>query len=542
MTVIGTNSASLRAANASNRANTQLQSAMERLSTGKRINSAKDDAAGLAIASRMTAQVKSMSVAIRNANDGISMTQTAEGALGEVTNMLQRMKELATQSANGTLGTSERQALQAETNQLTSQINDIAKRTNFNGQNLLDGSLKGLRLQTGSNAGDTVALSVAGVSTDKIGLTGAASGSVTTGRVAGGALATALKINDVEVVASGTTVAADAKALAASVNAKSDRTGVTATAQNSFTSAAVTGPTASFTLNGKAVGAATDAADLVSKINADSTSFGVSATLNSDNTVTLTNTTGEAIEATGALNTSGAKQGFVSFQSKDGSKFSVTGGSVTGATPAVSMNEYNGVSYTGASKTIADGAGALAGMKVNGIDIPGVASAGSTETKDAFMARAVIAINSKQTQTGVTASYDTTSGKLSLASNNGGGVIVEGGDETGFADQGSTAVSSNLDISSQSAASAAMGKIDKALDSISASRGDLGAVQNRLEVTVNNLTTTTTNLTDARSRIEDADFSAESTALAKAQILSQASTAMLAQANQSQQSVLKLLG
>ena len=540
MSVIGTNLSSMRAANASNRASSMLSTAMERLSTGKRINSAKDDAAGLAIASRMSAQVKSMSVAIRNANDGVSMAQTAEGALGEVSNMLQRMKELATQSANGSLGASERSALQSETNQLTSQINDIAKRTNFNGQNLLDGSLKDLKLQTGSNAGDTVSLSVAGVSTDKIGLTGAAAGSVTTGRVAGGTLTSALKINDVEVVASGGTVAADAKALAASVNAKSDRTGVTATAQNSFTSAAISGPTASFTLNGKAVGAATGGADLVSKINADSASFGVTATLNSDNTVTLTNNTGEAIEADGALNTTGAKQGFVTFASKDGSKFSVSGGA-TSSGPAVSMNDYNGVAYAGANKTIADGAGALTGMKINGVAIDNI-TATTGETKAAFMAKVVTNINAKQAQSGVTASYDTTSGKLSLASNNGGGVIVEDGDETGFADQGSTAVSANLDISSQSAASAAMSKIDKALDSISASRGDLGAIQNRLEVTVNNLTTTTTNLSDARSRIEDADFSAESTALAKAQILSQASTAMLAQANQSQQSVLKLLG
>jgi len=541
MSVIGTNLSSLRAANASNRANSMLSTAMERLSTGKRINSAKDDAAGLAIASRMTAQVKSMSVAIRNANDGVSMAQTAEGALGEVSNMLQRMKELATQSANGSLGASERSALQSETNQLTSQINDIAKRTNFNGQNLLDGSLKDLKLQTGSSAGDTVSLSVAGVSTDKIGLTGAAAGSVTTGRVAGGTLTSALKINDVDVIASGTVVDDDAKALAAAVNAKSDRTGVTATAQNSFTSAAVNGPTASFTLNNKAVGAATNAADLVSKINADSASFGVTATLNSDNTVTLTNNTGEEISADGALSTGGAaKQGFVTFQSKDGSKFSVSGGA-TSAGPAVSMNDYNGVAYAGANKTIADGAGALSGMKINGVEIANI-TATASETKATFMGKVVANINAKQAQSGVTASYDSTSGKLSLASNNGGGVIVEGGDETGFADQGSTAVSSNLDISTQSAASAAMSKIDKALDSISASRGDLGAIQNRLEVTVNNLTTTTTNLSDARSRIEDADFSAESTALAKAQILSQASTAMLAQANQSQQSVLKLLG
>jgi len=537
MTVIGTNISSLRAANASTAAGKALATSMERLSTGKRINSAKDDAAGLAIASRMTSAVKSMAVAVRNANDGISMTQTAEGALGEVTNMLQRMKELSTQSANGTLGASERDALQAETDQLTSQINDIAKTTNFNGLNLLDGSVKDLKLQTGINSGDTVAISMDGVSADKLGLTGASAGTVTTGRVSGGTLTSALVVNGVTVAASGATGITDAKTLAATVNAKSDQTGVVATASNTTTSTAITGPTASFQINGKEVAASTDAADLAAKINADSDSYGVTATLNDDKTITLTNTTGEDITTTATAFGNDTKAGSVAFSSKDGSKFTITGGAMTGGS-AVGLNDYNGVAYTGTAVT--GTALTSTGVKLNGVDIADVPSTAG-ETNDVFMGKVVTAINAQQTKSGVTASYDATTDKLTLSSNNGGGVQVEGATELGFVDQGSTAGTGKLDISSQAAASNAMKVIDKALDKVSATRGNLGAIQNRLEVTVNNLTTTSTNLADARSRIEDADFSVESANLAKAQILSQASNAMLAQANQSQQSVLSLL-
>ena len=534
MTVIGTNIASLRAANASSAASKALSTSMERLSTGKRINSAKDDAAGLAIASRMTSAVKSMTVAVRNANDGISMAQTAEGALGEVTNMLQRMKELATQSANGTLGTSERQALQAETDQLTSQINDISKTTNFNGINLLDGSVDGLKLQTGINAGDTVSISMASVSTDDLGLTSGNSSTVNTGRVTGGTLTSDLVVNGVTVAATGATSITDAKSLAAAVNAKSSQTGVVATASNSYTSAAaITGPTASFQINSKDVPAATDAADLVAKINADSDSYGVTASLGEDGKVTLSNSTGSDIVTTGSTFGS-TKEGYVSFSSTSGAKFTVSGGAGGG----LALNDYNGVGYTGTAVT--GTALSSAGIKINGVDIADVPSTAS-ETNDVFMGKVVTAINAKQTTTGVTASYDTATDKLTLASNNGGGVIVEGASEVGIADQGTTAIKGKVDITSQQSASNAMKVIDKALDQISSTRGNLGAIQNRLEVTVNNLTTTSTNLADARSRIEDADFSVETANLAKAQILSSASTAMLAQANQSQQSVLQLL-
>jgi len=161
MTVINTNTSAMRAQNGSRVANQSLQVAMERLSTGKRINSAKDDAAGLAIASSMSAQIRGMSQGIRNANDGISMAQTAEGALGEVSNMLQRIRELTVQASSGTYSADDRTNLQAEVTELQSQITSILDNTEFNGNKLFDGSAGTsgtVTIQTGANAADTVDL------------------------------------------------------------------------------------------------------------------------------------------------------------------------------------------------------------------------------------------------------------------------------------------------------------------------------------------------------------------------------------------------
>lgn len=169
MTVINTNTSALRAQNGSRVANGQLQTAMERLSTGKRINSAKDDAAGLAIANSMTAQIRGMNQGIRNANDGISMAQTAEGALGEVGNMLQRIRELAVQASSGTYSTDDKTNLQAEVVELQSQITSILDNTEFNGIKLFDGTAGTagvVTIQTGANASDTVDLDFADISGD----------------------------------------------------------------------------------------------------------------------------------------------------------------------------------------------------------------------------------------------------------------------------------------------------------------------------------------------------------------------------------------
>jgi flagellin len=188
VTVINTNVSALRAQTGSRIANDQLQTAMERLSSGKRINSAKDDAAGLAIASSMTSQIRGMTQAVRNANDGISMAQTADGALDEVTNMLQRIRELAVQSSSGTYQDSDRTNLQTEVSALNTQITSILNNTKFNGVGLFTGSAGSsgtVTIQTGSNSGDTVSVDFTAVT-----LTGVASIDLSTSSSATAALST----------------------------------------------------------------------------------------------------------------------------------------------------------------------------------------------------------------------------------------------------------------------------------------------------------------------------------------------------------------
>ncbi len=163
MTVIGTNISAMRASTASSRAEVGLSKAIARLSTGQRINSASDDAAGLAISTRMTSEVRGLNMAMRNANDGISLAQTAEGGMNEITNMLQRMRELSVQSANGTLSSGDRTNLQAEVTQLIGQIGDISGRTDFNGVKLLNGTNASVAIQTGSKAGESVTITLANV-------------------------------------------------------------------------------------------------------------------------------------------------------------------------------------------------------------------------------------------------------------------------------------------------------------------------------------------------------------------------------------------
>ncbi|EMD84175.1 flagellin [Pacificimonas flava] len=631
MSVINTNVSAMRAQSAGAMAGKEMSTTMERLSTGRRINSAKDDAAGLAISQRMTANIRGASVAIRNANDGISMAQTAEGALGEVTNMLQRMRELAVQSANGTYSADDRGALQSEMNQLMEEVNNIAKTTSFNGTNLLDGSAKNVTLQTGVNSGETVSMSIGAATTKALGLEGyAIQGQLTTGRVGD---ASGLAVDDVLIngkAAFGTAPAtASATDLATAINSNTANHGVRATAYNTLSGSL---PSASsfaegaLNINGNDVGAAGSVEELVSNINRDVA--GVTASLGDDGKITLSNDTGASIEIGGTAAseagfTDGTYAGFVALESVDGGDITVTANTDAAGTltdvQALGLNQTtDGKSFESASV----GAGAFAStddLTINGIQV-GTSS-------DASAAAKAAAINEISDQTGVTASAkteakvavdfsqtpaadslvingstvdvsgannvadvvtaingagisglkasvnedgellltssqggditltdtsgflaDTTAtGQLTLTSANGEDIRIDGSagslGKAGLAVQGGSGdkIGGGLSINSQANASFALEAIDKALDKVALNRGDLGAVQNRLEVTVNNLTNTSTNLSAARSRIEDADFAAETTKLAKSQILQQAAQAMLAQANQSQQGVLSLL-
>jgi flagellin len=656
--VINTNIGALRAQNGSRVANQGLQTAMERLSTGKRINSAKDDAAGLAIASRMTSEVKGLSVAIRNANDGISMAQTAEGALGEVTNMLQRMRELSVQAANGTNSSSDRATLQAEMDQLMKEIEGTAKSATYNGINLLDGSAKNVQLQVGAKASDTLSFGIAATSTKSLGLQGfRVEGQLTTGRVGD---STGLAVDDVlingKAAFASVATAATATALATAINSNTGVHGVKATAYNTLTGTlpnATAFSAGDITVNGNSIGAAGSVQELVANINRDAA--GVTATLKDDGTISLSNDTGNNIVIGGtsaatiakAGFTSGTYTGFVALESLTGDEISVQANNPANGFPSgagtladvktFGLNEaVEGAAFS-SSMVSATAFAATDDLKINGVLVgkstdasalskaaainavaaqTGVQASAKTEVKltvdlagaapaatdtvingatvdlsaAATLADVVTAINGAGIN-GVVASADdagnlilTSSqganisvqdaggnlftaattlageagtgslaaglsfrGRLTLTSDEGSDIRVEGSAasvaKAGLAAQGGSSdlVGGGLSIKTAAGAKVALEAIDKAIDKVSATRGDLGAVQNRLETRVNVLTSTVTNVTEARSRIEDADFSQETTQLAKAQILTQAATAMLAQANQSKQGVLSLL-
>ena len=380
MSVINTNVMSLNAQRNLSTNSADLGTTIQRLSSGLRINSAKDDAAGLAISERFTTQIRGMDQAARNANDGISLAQTAEGALGEIGNNLQRIRELAVQASNGTNSQSDRDALQKEVAQLQSEIQRVAEQTNFNDTKLLDGSFTGVAFQVGANAGEIITIS------------------------------------------------------------------------------------------------------------------------------------GIANAQTSAL-----------------------GGAVTRYSGSVAVS-----SITGSATAIDAG-----DLVINNVDIGAIAAAGSAQERAGQLAEA---INRVSAQTGVGASYDPVSGELSLTSKAAITITGAANDATitGFANAfAATSTTTTgigaVNVSSFASAQMAIDVADEALTSVNSARADLGAIQNRFSSVVTNLQTTSENMSAARSRIMDADYAKETANLSRTQILQQAGTAMLAQANQSSQSVLSLL-
>lgn len=480
---INTNVASLSAQNQLNRSQEQSNQALERLSSGLRINSAKDDAAGLAIANRFEAQIRGLNQATRNANDGISLAQTAEGALGEAGNILQRVRELGVQSANASNSASDRQALQDEVNQLVSELDRIATTTNFNGQKLFDGTFGTAQFQVGANANETISASTSNLRTDKYGNNqvladgvGASSGSADNGVASG-----SLDVNG--SLGSGSVSVGDnatAKDVAADINALTGSTGVTATARTEAElSFASTGAYAlELTSNGtesRSVAftvSATDSADglsaAVAAINDQTAKTGVTAALNDDESgILLTNETGEdiVIEATTAA------------------------GALT------------------LDKQSRDSDGEL--TSVGSVDI----------------AQGATGVSSGYLQLDSEKSFSVTATTTDIAA-------------TGVSELRSV---SDLDITTTQGATQALTTVDAALDAINSQRAKFGALQSRFESTISNLESTSTNLSAAQSRILDADFAAETAKLSKAQVLQQAGISVLAQANARPQQVLSLL-
>lgn len=310
---INTNINSLNAQRNLTSSSMSLSTAMERLSSGLRINSAKDDAAGLAISTRMTSQIRGLNQAVRNANDGVSLSQTAEGALQSSGDSLQRIRELAIQSANSTNSASDRQALNSEVNQLLAEVQRVGQTTQFNGQNLLDGSFTSAQFQVGANANQTIAFGIQGATTNLLGSYQAEGGAVTTTAFDG----TNFTINGVQIGASAATTAAgvtdaSATAKATAINAKTNETGVSATATNSLvgTSAPIAGVglnSGELLINGIAVGSIAADANFVTQgqnaataINLVQTQTGVTAVADAaTGKLTLTAADGRDIKLTG---------------------------------------------------------------------------------------------------------------------------------------------------------------------------------------------------------------------------------------------------
>ena len=379
--IINTNVVSLNAQRNLNSSQNALATSLQRLSSGMRINSAKDDAAGLAISERMSSQIRGLNQAARNANDGISMAQTAEGALGEIGNNLQRIRELAVQSRNASNSVTDRVALNNEVQQVKDEINRVASSTSFNGTKLIDGTFTNQSFQVGANVGETINIS---------GL-----------------------------------VNAQSSALGSTTSTTANVTGVAATAFTGITAG-------DLTINGTSVGAvaaggnaATQGANIAAAINTVSTTTGVTATANAAGVVSLSNLSGSST-------------------------------------------------------------------------VIGLAGTATTAT------------------TGLTAA--TTAATTATVA--------------GFA---------GVDISNRWGADVAIAAMDSALSALNAGRADLGAYQNRFSSAISNVQTTAENLSASRSRIVDTDFAAETASLSRNQVLQQAGTAMLAQANAMPQSVLALL-
>ena len=490
---INTNIASLNAQRNLNTSQTSLATSLQRLSSGLRINSAKDDAAGLAISDRMTAQIRGLNQAVRNANDGVSLAQTAEGALTQSSSLLLRIRELSIQSANSSNSAEDRSAIQSEVNQIKDELNRVASTTTFNGLKILDGTFRNQNFQVGANANQTIGVSIAGAAATDLANYGvtATNTTVSQGTGQGSAATTTPGANTIgaqTLTISGTkgagTVAIaagdTAATIATNVNTASGTTGVTAKATNVVTVGALsTNGTVTVTLGSgsstatiSAAVTTTDLSALSKAVNSVTGTTGISAAINGG-TITLTQADGKDVRIGDFTHSVAA------------STVAVTGA----GGDAITLTTSGVVDSTTVSGTIA-----FSSSETYSLSSSVAAAAGSI--LDVAAATAV----------------------LSTAS-----------------------LVSSIDVGTAAGAQSAIDVIDSALSKVSGARADLGALQTRFEQAISNLQTTAENVSSARSRIQDADFAAETANLTRSQILQQAGIAMLAQANALPQQVLALL-
>ncbi len=505
--VINTNIQSLNAQRNLNTSQTSLATSLQRLSSGLRINSAKDDAAGLAIASRFTSQIRGLDQARRNANDGISLAQTAEGALSGAQDILQRMRELAVQSANETNSASDRAALQGEVSNLTAELDRIAQTTQFNGRNLLDGTFTSAQFQVGANANQTITATSNNFRTSAYGsfrmgsllegddtnntargdlVKGGTESNVTTTfgaatRITG----TTFNVNGaIGTAAIGYTATSTAKDVAAAVNAKTGSTGVSASAKT----------------------------EIQMSVMDQGSSFSINVTSENTTAVTIAFTTGgtpgtnasgdQLSAAVTAFNDVAAKTGVTARLDDAGTRIILNNASGNNISLT---NNAGSTSFSLSSFTGANGGTAIAAVA-------------ATTTR---LVEGEVVLDSDKS---FNVSGATAGDWFSAATGAGQAQTVQ-----------------YADVSNKDGANRTIAMIDGALANVASQRARYGALQNRFETTVTSLQTTSENLSASRSRIQDADFAQETANLTRAQILQQAGIAMLAQANALPNQVLTLL-
>lgn len=498
--VINTNLASLAAQRSLNNSQGDVQTSLTRLSSGLRINGAKDDAAGLAISERFTSQIKGLNQAVRNANDAISLSQTAESALAETTNLLQRARELSIQSANATNSSSDRAALQSEVTQVIAEIDRIASTAEFNGIKLLNGNFNSQAFQVGANANQTVAVTVNSAKTDALGAVNALAFSNSRSASAGAAAATGTATSGIAAqnLTFTTGGVASTVAVALGDSAQTIAAAVTANVEN-VTASAITRTGIDFQDAG--AGAAT------LTVNGTTVNFTVQA--DKDATATAVKT---ALEASASL-----------------SNLTVT----TVAGESTSGSEVMIVDSSGADTTVSFTL-ASANVDVRALQADGTTIAtGSTDQTGVLTGEEVV-VTGEVTYT----TSSPTSASVSMATDTVGTFLS--GTETGAITESSSRVK-DVTISSVTGAQSAIAIIDSAIAEVSTIRANLGAVQNRFESIVSSLQVSSENQSGARSRIVDADFAVETASLTRGQILQQAGIAVLAQANAAPQNVLSLL-
>jgi flagellin len=556
--VINTNYLSLVAQNNLNKSQSSLGTAIERLSSGLRINSAKDDAAGMAIANRFTANVKGLTQAARNANDGISLAQTTEGAASEINTHLQRVRELTVQAGNGSYSQEQLNSMQDEINQRLSDIDRISQQTDFNGVKVLSANAKPLTLQVGANDGETITLNLSEISVKTLGLDGFnVNGSgVTQNRSA--------TVSDLQA-AGGTTVAANEWQVTTNhAAATADQVFGKLQGGNTVTVGTGAGATTytydatnkNFTFTDKSASNAAAITTLATSLRP--------ATGTTTGTYTHSNGTASTsfeVDATGKVTIGGQ----AAYLDASGNLTTNNGGSAPAATLDNVMQAAANTGSGGSSSV------SIGGKTYSNTGTAGALSFTNTIASDALLANVKAAANSSitlgsgitsATVTLVNGSSDNTyvDGKDAFTTTknyttnysvdpNTGKVTVKSGTGTGdYAPKVGAEAKINSggkltteDTSKGTLTSDPLKTLDSAFTKLDKLTGELGAVQNRLESTIANLNNVVNNLSNARSRIQDADYATEVSNMSKAQILQQAGTSVLAQANQVPQTVLSLL-